>query len=70
MLSFQKIISDHPFLFQENTVSDQVYFNVRVDIYSFKMMPMEKSWKIIGDVPPWIASIENDISNIIDHELM
>ena len=51
-------------------VSDQVYFNVSVDIYSFKMMPMEKSWKIIGDVPPWILSIENDISNIIDNELI
>ena len=70
MVSFEKIINDHNFSFEENITSDQVYFNIKADIYSFKMMPEEDSWKIVGDVPPWIVQIENKLSDIIDGELM
>jgi hypothetical protein len=34
------------------------------------MIPGEDSWKIVGDVPPWIEGIENSLSEIIDNELM
>ncbi|MGZ3938754.1 MAG: hypothetical protein ACXVLT_08760 [Flavisolibacter sp.] len=54
----------------ENVTSSQVYFDIKVDIYSFKMMPEEACWIIVGDVPPWIAQIENKLSDIIDSELM
>ena len=70
MVSFEKIINDHNFSFEENITSDQVYFNIKVDIYSFKMMPDEDSWKIVGDVPPWIEQLENKLSDLIDSELM
>jgi hypothetical protein len=32
-------------------------------------MPEQASWTIVGDVPPWIAGIENELSDIIDSEL-
>lgn len=70
MVSFRKVISDHNFSFEENTASDQVYFNISVDIYDFKMIPDEDSWKIVGDVPPWISSIEEQLSDVIDDQLM
>ena len=70
MVSFKKIINDHNFSFEENTVSDHVFFNITVDIYSFKMIPEEISWIIVGDVPPWILAIENKLSDEIDSELM
>jgi len=70
MISFERIINDYKFSFEENVVSTQVYFDIKVDIYSFKMMPEEASWTIVGDVPPWIAGIEDKLSDIIDSELM
>ena len=70
MVSFEKIINDYKFLFEENKTSTQVYFDIKVDIYCFKMMPEEASWTIVDDVPPWIAGIENELSDIIDSELM
>lgn len=70
MISFQKLLNDHNFCFKENTVSDQVYFNISTDIYTFKMIPDAEKWIIVGDVPPWILAIENKLSDIIDNELM
>jgi hypothetical protein len=70
VISFERIINDYTFSFEENVISTQVYFDIRIDIYSFKMMPEEASWTIVGDVPPWIAQIENKLSDIIDSELM
>jgi|KBSMisStaDraftv2_1062788.scaffolds.fasta_scaffold7224933_1 hypothetical protein len=70
MVSFERIINDYNFSFEENIISDQVYFNITVDIYSFKMIPTENSWIIVGDVPPWILAIENKLSDEIDNELM
>jgi hypothetical protein len=70
MVSFDKIINDHKFSFEENIISDHVFFNITVDIYSFKMIPQEASWQIVGDVPPWILAIENKLSDEIDNELM
>ena len=70
MVFFEKIINDHKFSFQESMTSTQIYLDVTVDIYSFKMMPGETTWTIVGDVPPWIAHIENSLSDIIDSELM
>ena len=70
MVSFDKIINDYKFSFEENITSTQVYFDIQVDIYSFKMMPGETSWTIVGDAPPWTAQIENRLSDIIDSELM
>jgi len=70
MVSFEKIISEHNFSFKENTTTDQVFFNISVDIYSFQMIPEETNWKIVGDVPPWILAIENKLSDEIDNELM
>ena len=70
MVFFEKIINDHKFSFEENITSTQVYFDIQVDIYTFKMMPGEASWTILGDVPPWIEQIENKLSDIIDSALM
>jgi len=70
MISFERIINGHKFSFKENITSSQVYFDIQVDIYSFKMMPEEYRWIIVGDVPPWIAGIEDKLSDIIDSELM
>jgi len=70
MVSFDKIIKDHKFSFEENMTTDQVFFNVSVDIYSFKMIPDEQGWNIVGDVPPWILAIENNLADTIDSELM
>jgi hypothetical protein len=70
MVSFEKIICDHNFSFEENTSSEQACFNIKADIYSFRMIPDEQSWKIVGDVPPWLLAIETKLSDIIDMELM
>jgi hypothetical protein len=70
MVSFEKIMSDHNFSFEENTTSKHVYFNITADIYAFKMIPDEQGWKIVGDVPPWLLAIETKLSDIIDMQLM
>ncbi|MGZ3923970.1 MAG: hypothetical protein ACXVBJ_09380 [Flavisolibacter sp.] len=70
MVFFEKITNDHKFSFEENITSTQVYFDIQVDIYSFKMMPGETTWTIVGHVPPWIVKIENKLSDTIDSALM
>jgi hypothetical protein len=64
-MNFRKIIAGLDFFFEESRAMIEAVFIVEVENYPFLMFEDRDKWIIVGNVPPWIRELEEQLSGVI-----